>query len=859
MSASSSSDSAPALSETLRFITNVKLKELEKQSKAYALHSQVIAQAPTTPHLVSRAQMLFDALQAHPALRLGQGETIGGHLDPDNLRVWLEQAHIDGGVSDDIVRGWIQVLEGHINTTGQRLETAKLFGNLLNEWLIDDATHATSAGAEEHSTEPVEVGRREMFEQRDKLEALIFEAPAIDVPALESYLMSLFSEPDSTPVLKILRDMVKERTENLLKEEVKGDDIKSVIQSILSDANLSDAKRASMRGFLESQIILDEIASVLSVRKTSLSSWAWAEGGILLEMRRALNGKYRAATDPDIMDMILLQYVGLKLQPIFKTAFRTLYDNKAVWKQSEPRFTKEQNTRWRAMIGSSRDSITRSRTTLQREQFISGQLIDHVQQSNKEMAGYREGGDDAGTDLTTDVEAPAATVPQALLHLVSTECQLAKLVNGQFTVLTTDLRWFGPSLAHETILTVMRFLGLPDPWLGFLQTFLRMPLRFGPDAPIRVRERGTPFSYALASLVGESVLFMMDFAVNQRTSLFLWRNHDDVWLYDADAERVTAAWAEMQHYADLAGLSFNEEKTGAVSVGSRVHERLPSGDVRWGFLKFSPESARFEIDQSEVDKHIEELHRQIRAARTVFSTVNVWNKYLAFIMRNCGDRPARCLGYDHAREMADTIARVQKSAVPGGGDIVSHLRALIGQRFGASDLPEGWFYLPMKVGGLNLRGPLPELFAVMDAFRREEDKTGFECCLEEERQHYRACQEHWEDSLDDRLELATQNEFISYEEYIQGRETRLSAWASRYDLLKVVPLPSPVHETPSVEALLSHSSGNWDTMPFFDKWVVAMYGEGVAQRFGSIEPVDSTLIPLGMVNVLIQSRMKWDQ
>ena len=299
----SSSDSASALSETLKFITNVKLKELEKQSKAYALHSQVLAQASTTPDLVSHAQTLFDAIKQHPALRLGQEETIGGKLDPNNLRVWLDQAGVDGGVSDDIVRGWIDALEVHIKTAGQRLETAKLFGNLLNEWLVDDAAQILGDDTVEPCAEPVEVGRKEMFEQRDKLEALIFDRPDIDVPALESYLADLFREPDSAAVLKVLREMIKERSENLLKEDVKGDDIKWVIHSILSDANLSDAKRASLRSFLENQIILDEIASVLSVNKTSLATWTWADGGILMEMRRALNGKYRAATDPVSVDI----------------------------------------------------------------------------------------------------------------------------------------------------------------------------------------------------------------------------------------------------------------------------------------------------------------------------------------------------------------------------------------------------------------------------------------------------------------------------------------------------------------------------------------------------------------------------
>ncbi|KAI0823103.1 hypothetical protein BC628DRAFT_616851 [Trametes gibbosa] len=679
-------------------------------------------------------------------------------------------------------------------------------------------SEATASDADEPGAEPVEVGRKEMFEQREKLEALIFEAPSIDVSALESYLLNLFSEPDGQAALTFLRNSIVLRTERLLKETISGDDVKWIIKSILDDANVSDTKRVSLRGFLENKIILDEIASVLTVNVASLASWTWADGGVLMEMRRALNGKYRAATDP---------YVGLKLQPIFKDAFRTLYHNKAVWKDRAPRFTKEQNVQWQKSIGTVYASIALCRMSLQHEQFIAGQLVDSVDQANKEMAGYREGANDDAASEIVEEEAPATTVPQALLHLVSTECQLARLLHGQFTVLTTDLRWFGPSLAHESILTIMKFLGLPEPWLTFLHTFLRMPLRFGTDASVR------------------------------RTQLFLWRNHDDVWLFDVDSERCAAAWTEMQHFAGLTGLEFNDEKTGSASVGGNLHPGLPRGDVRWGFLKFNPEDARFDIDQDVIDKHIEELGRQLRAARTVFSKVNVWNKYLAFIKCNCGDRPARCLGYDHARAMAHAIARVQKSALPGGGDIVSYLRTIISERFGVGDLPEGWFYIPMRAGGLDLRSPLAELFAVMDALRREKTPASFDPCLEEERVYYRNCQKSWEAHVDN-ISSAGES-FISWEEYIRGREAQLHIWAQRYDMLKRIPLPSPVHKTPAVEALLARSNGNWDSMSFFDKWVVSTYGEEVAHKFGSFDPVDSTLIPLGMVNVFTQSRMKWDQ
>src|SRR6202030_1533498 len=131
----------------------------------------------------------------------------------------------------------------------------------------------------------------------------------------------------------------------------------------------------------------------------------------------------------------------------------------------------------------------------------------------------------------------------------------------------------------------------------------------------RMRQRGTPISYALSNVLGEIVLFVMDLAVNQRADgLYLYRIHDDLWMWDKDPERCARAWRELQRYAQLVGLTFNEAKTGAVCIGEAHPPDLPKGDVRWNFLRFDAEKeARFVIDQDMVSAHIEELRRQLAA------------------------------------------------------------------------------------------------------------------------------------------------------------------------------------------------------------------------------------------------------
>jgi hypothetical protein len=56
-------------------------------------------------------------------------------------------------------------------------------------------------------------------------------------------------------------------------------------------------------------------------------------------------------------------------------------------------------------------------------------------------------------------------------------------------------------------------------------------------------------------LCGETLLFGMDFAVNQRANgCYLYRIYDDFWFFHRDPDVCLAAWEEMQKYASLVSL-----------------------------------------------------------------------------------------------------------------------------------------------------------------------------------------------------------------------------------------------------------------------------------------------------------------
>lgn len=56
-----------------------------------------------------------------------------------------------------------------------------------------------------------------------------------------------------------------------------------------------------------------------------------------------------------------------------------------------------------------------------------------------------------------------------------------------------------------------------------------------------------------------------------------------------------------------------------------MDDRVPQGEIRWGFLQLDPKSGRFEIDQKMVDGHIEELRMQLQGrSKSVIDYIQVW-------------------------------------------------------------------------------------------------------------------------------------------------------------------------------------------------------------------------------------------
>ncbi|EJC99768.1 uncharacterized protein FOMMEDRAFT_127959 [Fomitiporia mediterranea MF3/22] len=899
-----------AFSETLQFITTVKLNELNKRNDKFVEHaSQVTKDASEHAGIdpVTRLELLVKGLDAWPNTQHNNFSCT------DTLR-YLEQARRDPGFPPSVIEEWIRQAEAQFGFESTRFEFARLFGVLLNEWLHskssssqdpskgtgDDSKHDQDSSGEHPE-------RKETNEQKEKLEALIFETKEIDVAALEEYLNGLFTTKTAKEQLESIRSRIKSFGQSLAERKITIEELKKVISSVLQADVLSDKKQVTLKEFLRNQIVMEELADVLNMQLSTLKSWSWPADGVALEPRRHVNGRVRFCLDAEILTCLLLHFLGMLWSVEFKSALKQLLYS-AVWSHTPNKMAGVDRQRRDRFYGRDGFSVDKFRHQLYADHFFMCQLPSEFEESTDHYA------DDTDERRRANNVPPYAKpnsglrfdspvdLKQSLLHILSVDVAFKKELYGQCAVVRTDLEWFGPSLPFATVTTILRFFGVPEENIEFMQAFLSCPVTYkdDPSKPVRVRKRGVPITYRFSTLFGELIMFIMDFAVNQRVDgLLLHRIHDDFWFWDADSERCATAWAEMRRYAEVAGLNFNREKTGsAVIGGNAMHSGLPDGDIRWGFLQMDPlQNGRFLIDEEMINKHIKEMRRQLAATTSVFGWIQAYNKYIAFMVRNCG-HPAIIWGREHVDSIIDTIAHVQRSLFSSEVDVASQgsftiaVSKTIEDKFHVStkDVPYGWYLWPNAAGGLEIKDVLIDLFLVRDGYRAKSVDSIFRKAYQRDESEYDMAKRRWESSdSNDRMAKVSRlsshtvrgelpvvdadDPFLSFEEFTKAREECGDWWYTAYKELLERPAACSIVRTPKLEASLKllgdsasafSGSGNnatsgWSSLRPYWQWVIALHHDEMVKKFGGLAVVEPTSIPVGMVSVFKGSRMKWEQ
>lgn len=297
--------------QAIHFITEIKLQELETQRLAYKEHAKVLDTAKAigeTGDIIKKVETLAKAIKSWTGSgAVKDDRVVGAKLQLDDLEFWLQQAKKDPSFSREIAEKWADTLEQHVRHTVTRFDAAKLFGRLFNEWLASGDSSAvayqgpsddqdlqdTNTNGEEESTFE-KLGRKEMYEQKEKLVSIVFKDYPVDVTEIKAYLEKLFASEEAAKSLEKMRKELKDFSYWLKRKTITVIDVGNAIAGLLASGLMDEEKRATLKAFQESNMTLTELASVLNMRMANLKSWSWPKEGILVEFRRHLNGKYRS-------------------------------------------------------------------------------------------------------------------------------------------------------------------------------------------------------------------------------------------------------------------------------------------------------------------------------------------------------------------------------------------------------------------------------------------------------------------------------------------------------------------------------------------------------------------------------------
>jgi ribosomal protein L12E/L44/L45/RPP1/RPP2 len=544
--------------------------------------------------------------------RVISGGTSNARLETDleNLDRFLEQAEFDPSVSPKVLDDWEKILRQYLSIQDSKFQYADLYGKLVTEWLSSEKATATEATGDVDMSESFEeLPGAKKLASRAEWEKNVFEPATVDVEALKTYLERLFitNKKASTTAIKQLRNKV-EQFESSLGGPAQFDvpTLRWVIQGLQTSDLLPNHKREVLKDFLSNNVILGEIGDVLSMRLRALDRWSWGDY-VPLEQRRKLNGSYEIQMHEDVLQAIFLHYIGVKWSVFFKRAFRDIRRNNA-WNSHRAEIPKtdlmrrdyflgKHFTQRYATLDGKRDELHRNRYFVYRlldwdtqeveveEGEEEAEYGDHVAASKKPMSAQKRQGQGANRFLKeqeeeceesddedmgyalfdsgpSDEPPPGPKKPmeakQDLLHLVSTEIVVNTSLYGELSCFRTVFDSWNPLLPHQTALQVLEFFGVSEKWRAFFTKFLQVPLKFIDDSPStepRLRRRGTPESHTLSDMLGETVLFCLDFSVNQATGGALsHRLFDDVWFWNKDYETCAKAWACVTQFTETMGV-----------------------------------------------------------------------------------------------------------------------------------------------------------------------------------------------------------------------------------------------------------------------------------------------------------------
>jgi hypothetical protein len=290
-------------------------------------------------------------------------------------------------------------------------------------------------------------------------------------------------------------------------------------------------------------------------------------------------------------------------------------------------------------------------------------------------------------------------LPQSsLIKTLATEVKLCEAFEEKAYTYVVEFHEFCfKTLPQSIILTVLKYLGVPDVNIDFFTRFLTENLDIGPGRLV-TRAAGVPEHHgAMQLFFTESIFFFLELAVYKSTGMCLYRIHNTCY-FVGTANEALQARKEIDNFGGVTNLSFD----------------VYPGDLHIGFLKLIRRPSLPSIlalhDPDLVTNYAHSVLRRLNKCTTILDWILVWSRTAGTYAAHLFGPLAHILGATHLATVKKAYVRLFAILFPNSS-LTAHLRQMLQSHFPSwynfpVDVPlEPLIYLPQAYGGLGVKNP----------------------------------------------------------------------------------------------------------------------------------------------------------
>lgn len=480
---------------------------------------------------------------------------------------------------------------------------------------------------------------------------------------------------------------------------------------------------------------------------------------------------------------------------------------------------------------------------------------------------------------------PTRNVETNLIKTLFAEIKLGKAFDSQHGCSVFNFHSLGSALPHQTVLVILKFLGVPEMLVDFFGRFFGAKLNLGrsvrgtPDR-ILTRSCGVPERHGLELLFTEAAMFFAELAVSKKTGLHLYRLGPKCY-YVGTEEQRNKAKQELSDFSRHTKIEYEDVTTGPEQLNI-------------GFLEMTADTIA--INNSKVEAYAHCIKQQLSAQATIYGWVRTWNGTIGTYASHLFGPLIGLFGKSHQEAVKHAYKRVF-DILFDGSNLTDHLKWMLRTRadFARICPPltlEAMIYLPQTFGGLGVKNPF---IAINLASSITSDPHPIiQEYLDVETKYYEAALKNWSALKPEHISKKLSSIFQHNDQAIAaslGKDCPLGTFFTKNDLTKhreyaLFPFLTPtlLHDVPHevidgptptpylvglYRALLAEPSDNliaservslavredgpqkyWGQLSYQDKWVLQMYGDECFERYGTLEMWVKDCIPMYCMTVV---------